>query len=130
MATIEEALYSRLSTYPEVVKLASTRIYPLVIPQDSDLPAMAYQRISGMRELEHGGPSGFASGRFQVTCTAATYAAAVGLANAVRRGLEGYRGETGGVTVEACSTEGQYDGYNEMGDTFTVRVDFEVMYRE
>ena len=128
---VEEALYARLAADAGVVHLASTRIYPLVIPQDADLPALAYQRITYSPVREHAGVSDWAAGRFQLTCTAATYAAAVGLATAVRRCLDGFRGVlAGGVTVAECSVEGQVDGYNEIADTATVRVDVEMLYRE
>lgn len=130
---IEEALYAHLAASAGVAALVSARIYPQTIPQDIALPAIAYQRISGVREYSHGGPSQLAHPRFQFTCQAATYAAAKSLANAVRAALSGYRGTmggAGGVVVGGCFMVNEVDGFELPGETNVVRLDIVIWHEE
>jgi hypothetical protein len=135
MATIEEAIYSHLIADAGVSALVSTRVYPLTIPQDIALPAIAYQRISGPRIAAHDGPTGLARARIQVTCQASTYTAAKGLAMEVRQALDGFRGSvtTEGdelVEVEASFLANEWDGYETVTGQSTIRVDFMLLYKE
>jgi hypothetical protein len=135
MATIEEAIYSHLIADAGVSALVSTRVYPLTIPQDIALPAIAYQRISGPRISAHDGPTGLARARIQVTCQASTYTAAKGLAMEVRQALDAFRGSvtTEGdelVEVEASFLANEWDGYETVTGQSTIRVDFMLLYKE
>ena len=50
---LEGAIYLHLSNDVSVVALASTRVYPLTIPQGSTLPAIAYQLIDDVPTYTH-----------------------------------------------------------------------------
>jgi hypothetical protein len=113
MAMIEEAVYSRLSGYAAVSALISTRLYPLVIPQDVSLPAIAYQKIDSTKTANHAGASQLARSRFQFTCQAETYSDAKALAEAVRHCWEGYRGTVATVRIDGTLIDNDQDGYNE-----------------
>jgi len=126
---IEEALYSKLVSDAGV----STRIYPNVVPQDIALPAVAYQRISTVRDMAHDGPLGIAHVRFQLTISAASYTSARAVANAIRTALDGFSGlmgGVGGVTVEASFVENDSDGYNQAGGEQVVRLDVLIIHQE
>ena len=128
---IERGLFAALSGWPYLAELTGERIYPLVIPNDADLPAVAYQRTSGGRLQGHGGPTGHATARIQVTAQAADYADAKAIAGAVRDLLDGYRGTLGGVCeVFACGVENEVDGYGPAIEAPTVRLDLVFQYRE
>ena len=43
---IEEAVFYHLTNDADVTAIIGTRAFPNAIPQDADLPAMAYQVIS------------------------------------------------------------------------------------
>jgi hypothetical protein len=51
---IEAALRAVLIAHPDVAALAGGRIYPLILPQNPTLPAIAYQRISNLADSTHG----------------------------------------------------------------------------
>jgi hypothetical protein len=131
---IEEALYAHLTANAGVLALVSTRVYPLVIPQDIALPAIAYQRISGPRELAHDGPTGMARARIQITCQAATYTAAKAVAEAVRLALDGFRGPVAAnsevLVVEIAALANELDGYEFETAATSVRVDYMLLYVE
>jgi hypothetical protein len=89
---IEEAIYYLLSNDATVSGLVGTRIYPMVVPRNAAMPAIAYQQISGVREHTMTGPIGMVKARFQINCWAETYATADAIAEAVRKELDGYSG--------------------------------------
>jgi hypothetical protein len=134
VATIEEALRARLIADTAVVEMVGQRIYPLVAPPKAALPAIVYQRISGMRVATHDGPSELARPRFQFACIGSAYAGAKNLANAVRVALDGYSGTSSEVQVFVVLLENEFDFYtfesDEAASSCTVLVDFIVWHRE
>jgi hypothetical protein len=101
---LEAGLVAHLQSDPNVAALVATRVYPIRLPQSVTLPALTFQQVSGVRDLVHGQPSGMANPRIQITSWAATYAAANGLARAVRialNGVDAVMGEPSGIRVTA-----------------------------
>lgn len=132
---LEEAIYGQLVGNATVGGLVSTRVYPLMIPQEVALPAIAYQRISGMRALAHDGEVGFAEARVQFTCQAESYDGAKDLARGVRLCLAGFNGVMGGsaakgVRVQGVRTENEMDGWGMVAGHWTVRLDMMFWYLE
>jgi hypothetical protein len=89
---IEEELVRILRMAPGVAELVGNRIYNLIIPQDSLMPAIVYQAIAGNRLRSHSGSSGFAKTVFQVSCFSDDGTEAKALAEEVRKALECYHG--------------------------------------
>lgn len=123
MATIEEAFVARTSTVGTIASLVSTRIYPLVVPQDISKPALAYQRLSHVPYRSHSGFSNLSRTRLQVTVEAASYTSARAIAAAVRSCWESFKGTAGGVSIEACFVENDSDGYDEARLAPVARID-------
>lgn len=134
MSALEEALRTRLLADGTVSGLVGTRVFPLVVPQGQALPAIAYQRISGIREHTHEGASGLARPRLQYACVATSFTTARGVADAVRKSLDGFAGVIGSVTVQNIMIQNQIDNYNLSADdeasSFTTWLDFVVWYVE
>lgn len=132
------ALWGHLAGTPGVRALVADRVYPLVVPQDVAMPAVAYQKVNSERIGVHGtsggpgfGVAGWARTRVQVTCHAEEYADARALADAVRTGLDGFRGVMNDeVRVDGCRVENEVDGYNQVAGYATVRVDLVMVHRE
>lgn len=118
----EEGLYSYLSTYPGLVPLIGTRIYPLLLPQDPVLPAVTYQRISTprMHAFER---SFLPHPRFQFDCWATTFPAARAVAEQVKLALDVYMGAMGAETVQASILDGDRDIYEAEAKIFHSIVD-------
>ena len=133
---LEEALNSVLIGNAAVGALVGARVYPLVIPEEATLPAVAYQRVSGVRDTAHSDAQGFpgelgwAMGRVQLTINAETYSAAKSVARAIRKALNGKRGSMGGLMVHLARIENEQDGYNQTSKRCTVRLDVVVYYTE
>lgn len=79
--SIESAVYAALAA------LAGGRVYPLLRPQGSGLPAVVYQRVATAPGLALAGNTGLDAVRVQVSCWAAGYAAARALAESARAAL-------------------------------------------
>jgi len=129
VATIEEAIYTDLTTFAAVTAIASTRGYPELIPETASMPAWAYQTISANREPVHSGSSGLTEQVIQITCQAASYASAKALAAAIRARLHGYKGTLSGVKVHRIVVDNDQDGLADE-DGATVRLDVSVFYTE
>lgn len=129
MATIEEAIYTELTTFAAVTAIASTRGYPELIPETAAMPAWAYQTISANREPIHSGSSDLTEQVIQITCQAASYASAKALAGAIRARLHGFKGTLSGVKVHRIVVDNDQDGLADE-DGATVRLDVSVFYTE
>lgn len=129
MATIEEALYTDLTTAAAVVAISGTRGYPELIPETSALPAWAYQTISANREPVHSGSSNLTEQVIQITCQAITYATAKSLASAIRTRLHGFKGTLSGLKIHRITVDNDQDGLADE-DGATVRIDVSVFYTE
>lgn len=128
---LEAGLVTFLNSQPGIAGLLGTRLYPLVIPQDAEQPALAYQRIDTPRISSHDGPSGLAKPRIQITVTAKTFEMVKALTLLLRRALDGYRGMWGSVPVQKCSVMNEIDGYAmEAEGAYTVRLDLVVWHEE
>ncbi len=132
MATLEEALFSYLTSAPrETAALVGTRVYPLLIPQEQQMPAIAYQRVGTQPKLAHDGPMGWARAVIQFTCQAGTFAGVKAITLALRNDLAGYRGQMGTdpVDVHFCNQVNEND-QDELFDAAVSRCDFEFLYKE
>ena len=85
----EQALVTKLEATSAITSLVGTRIYPNVMPEDADLPALAYQRISEIRVMFHNGGIFQDEARVQITVRAASYAGAKNVISALKSTLSG-----------------------------------------
>jgi hypothetical protein len=131
MPTLEEGLYAYLvGAGRQTATKVGTRIYPLIIPQDVSLDAIAYQRVGGGDAmLAHDGSADFRRCTMQFTCQSKTYAGAKAMVAALRTDLNGLRnGNVGGVDVQYANVGEEYDT-DEMMDAAVCRVDVTFLYR-
>lgn len=123
MATIEAAVIAILNANAAVTALVSSRIYPLVIPQEAQRPAIAMQRISLVEAMTQTGYAGHARTRIQFTSDGTTYLQAKAVAAALRAAVRGYRGTSAGVRIHAAMVETESDGYADAAQAPVVRTD-------
>ena len=111
----EDSIYLQLKNNPAVAAIVSTRIYPLVIPQDQTQPAIAYQVVSELPDYSHDG-RGNSDIRVQFTCqgNGNDYSGARTVARAVRNAFDSWPGAV-------C--ENMIDSYAEGFEAAVVRVD-------
>ena len=94
--SVPTGLYALLGSIPGITNLLGSgdnlRVYPAMIPQGIDLPAVRYTRISGPFERSLVAPVEAAECTYQIDVVDDTYAAANTAAHAIRVGIDGYTG--------------------------------------
>ena len=128
--TLGEGLRYKLANTAGVTDLVSTRIWPLRIPQDADLPAIAYQQISGPREYSHGGAVGLCQARVQITIQGKSYRQAMAVAQQMRITLEAFSGTWDDLTVTSVFLANEYDGWAQTLGAAVVRQDYLIRFEE
>ena len=84
----ETGIYSTLSSDGSTSGLVSTRIYPVLAPQDVTAPYIVYQRVIGTSLNDLQGEMGMTEGRFQIDAYATTYASSKTLAGYIKAALK------------------------------------------
>jgi hypothetical protein len=128
--SIDVALRTFVLADATVAGRVGTRMHARRLPQSPTLPALTWYNVSTRREHDMDGPDGLPRVRIQVSCWAATPAAADELAAAVQARLDGYRGAWGDVQVGACLMVGERDMDDVEAGRSGVALDFQVQYEE
>lgn len=126
--TIEAGLYAHLVGHAGVAQIAGTRVYPLLIPQNAAMPALAYRRVSTVSDEAHGSDPGLEAARFQLDALARTYRDAIALRDAVRLALKGFKGLLGTVPVQAVLWLSSWDDYDEDLELFRQTMDIRIWH--
>jgi hypothetical protein len=127
--TIEEAVYNYLLGITAITDIVSTRIYPAVLPQGVDLPALTYMQISN--PVHH--DVDIAYPRMQISSWAENYADVKSLFYAVKEAMQRYKGVMGGasgVKVSQVVFLDSFDAYNQATGIWHIPSDYKIIYRE
>jgi len=111
---IEEALKTFLLAQSGLTDLIGQRYYPLILPQECQLPAVTYEKMSGDRIHAFSADIG-ASPTIQLSAYGATYTSASAVFEQLRSALQNYlnttMGGAGGLSVKAVILEDEDDDY-------------------
>jgi hypothetical protein len=122
--SIEETIFTRLSTHAGLVALVGVRIYPLVAPEGVTKPFVIYQKIStGTVHAMSADPS-LESPRFQVSAYGDTYASAKTVVAQILDALRDYTN----ATIQRSFYENSSDFYEPETSLYHVPVDFVVWH--
>ena len=134
---ISVALFDYLSTYAGLTALLSTRIYPIVLPQDVTLPAITYQKLSKLTVHTMGNDPGLGKPRYQFTCWGETPTSAKAVKLQLQTALQNQRnqlwGGESGVTVTVIGPENEIDNFELTKadvELFSVSQDYYVWHDE
>lgn len=126
MAELGSALHERLTDAAAVSALVSTRVYPVIVPQDAPLPYIRYQIVADPRPEHMKGYNGTRQTRVQLDCFAPTYGAARELSKAVIDALA-EAADYGGVHFGRGKAEGPRDLGEDTAKGFIHRASLDVM---
>lgn len=113
---VAEALATEMRSDSGISTLVSTRIYPLTIPQDAELPAITYQEVSSVPEHVMGSDSTVWQSRIQINVWDEDYSDCKSITDAVRILMQDFTGTFGGgsgVTVSRIFWEDEMDMYEQ-----------------
>lgn len=118
-----------------IAMLVNSRIFPILRPQDSALPALVVSRQSGDHAHKITGSAGHASPVFHLDCYAASYQAADELAEAVRHAMQGFGGDMGTVAVKSVTLLDDFDGFDAPEDgsdkpAFVIFLRYRILHSE
>ena len=123
--TLDEAIFSELSSAPAVTAIAGDRSFPVQAQQSTQRPYIVWQTISAAQLNTHDKTAELEDVVVQFTCYADSYTAAYDLRRALRTTLEGEtlgNGSTGYVTDRRESSE-----TTDAGDVFRADLDMHFM---
>jgi hypothetical protein len=134
MATLDEGLYTYLSTFAGLTALVSTRVYAFKLPQGATLPAVTFQRISTPRSLTHdtsGVGNDLARPRFQFDAWATTYSSAKAISDQIRAALNGKKGTIAtGVTINAAMVEDERPAFEPETNIYQISCDYFIWHTD
>ena len=126
MSTITHAMFKVLSEFSGLAALVGTRIFPMILPQNSDYPAVTYNTISAPRDYTHDGASGLVAARYQITAWAASYTTAKLVIEQVRLSVSGLAAQDGDASVQVFHVMDETDlEYHEETRIFGIALDVE-----
>ena len=135
--TVEAEIKTRLSGFAGLSALISDRIYPVTLPQNVEMPAVSYRRVSAERVSAMGADTGLVRARFQFDCwsgehengDSGTFDEAKAVAKQVRLALQRWR-NTSGTVVQDTFMIGDQDLHEHDTETYHAALDFEIFYEE
>jgi hypothetical protein len=135
---IFESIRAHLAATAGISVIVGTRVYHGERPQNSDLPAVAFDESGDAESFQDisGNLAGIARIGISIECYAAgpSPTAAVTLREAVRDALQSWpkspMGGAGGTEVWCCDFAGQSGAYDPETLTIIREISFELMYTE
>jgi HK97 family phage portal protein len=88
--------------------IADGKIYPEIIPQDTELPAIAYTQTNCNRDSALQKDTGFARINMQFNCYGDIFAAARALGKEIISALRDYKGDMKGADIQAVFIRNEY----------------------
>jgi len=131
-SSINNGIYSRLSSYTTLTALVNKRIYPIILPQDCELPAVVYQRISGPRIHAMGDDPGLTHPRYQITVISQNdYDKARQVADEVINAFKNERDATwGSLNVQASYVEDDQEFFDDESERYRIAIDLIIWAEE
>jgi hypothetical protein len=118
---IGKSVRAALMANTEVVAAIANRCYPLVLPQNSTLPAIRYQVISRIDEADS--VSELWRWRVQLACHASSYDTAHDLAHKAIKALKAYNNKAATYGAFAIIPENMSDDHDPDLNEYTVYFD-------
>lgn len=128
---IEKALFAKLSGTTSITNIVGSRIFPVFLPEKTQLPALVYLRLStDGAALTHSGTSNIVSTTFEVGCYSKDVVQAKTLAKTIRAALKGFSGSAAGIVIHRTEVENEFDDYDFDTGLFTVPVEITLTHDE
>lgn len=125
---LEQAIYSYISTYPGLIALVGSRIYPLVMPQNPTYPTVVYSRVSRVYEKDLSGTA-WNQSRMQFSVYATKYSDAKAVAEQIRAAFRDYKGEINGINIMLADVTNEIDLYEPDTALYHVLVDILIIHK-
>lgn len=123
---LEVDLRNFLLKQEKITDLINTRIYPGWIPQNAEMPSVAFFIVSGVRHHD----IDVAFPRIQMSIFSKRYVEAKEISNRIVDCLRRFKGQMGNTSVLQIVFENEYDQYEPDTGLYHIAIDFKIIYRE
>lgn len=131
MASIEEALFYKLSNdAPLIAVVPATRIYHVLLADNTIFPAISYQRISTRKQYTYTEVMSLTEADFQIDSWGRTDLEALQVGDLVRESIDGFRGVVEGVTIERIFQINEYTMPDMDGDVGRRNHTYKVIFQQ
>jgi len=103
-----------------------TEVYPVVIPQQAEYPAVRYVRITSSRDMNHTEVESWVRSVFQIDCYGNSFNAALDLSENVKAALNDY---DGGV-IQRIRLDFEAESLEDDTDLYRVMQQYTIWHRE
>ena len=135
--TLEDAIYQKLIADPDVTAIVGSgdeaRIFPMILPQNVEFPAVHFSRVSADRIYSMDGKTGLVAARFQFeSYSDKTPEEVKALSEAIRRSLEVFQGQVGDIVIHGIFLESDtsLNNFDEQTELFRYTQDFIIHHQE
>ena len=127
---LDEAIYQYLVSQTAISDLVGTRVYPDMLPEGCEFPAMTFQQVSLTARYSHDGDASLDTARVQLDVYAEDRAAAGQIASALRGVLSGARTSEGSVLIQSVFLAGTpLVGYDQGVKKWRRTIDYTFTFR-
>lgn len=130
MASIFEALRSRVLTSGTIVTLLTDRIYYQKLPDNTLFPAISIEKVSSRRLQTLQGYSGLTDAFFSINIFSRSGGDSETIAKEVKTVLDGFRGTISGVDVQAVLSDNEINLWEQDTEVYHIVSDFRIFYVE
>ena len=132
---IEDSISSHLLADAGIAAMVSDRVYPNIVKQGDDVPAIMFRFISAPRDQVHGDETGaFVKARVEFNVYGNSFSETARLAKLVLDLLDSFRGTLGAkgkqTAVDAIFLDGPRDSYDDDLGRHKRQFDAIMQYRE
>lgn len=126
---IAKAIYGILSNDVTIDGYVGDKIYPVVIPQNSEFPAISFYISSDTPDHQKVDASTQSSTDVQIKCVHDSYETNTDLSAAVQSALDKIKGTYYGVEIQATFFNGTDDLYDSQAQKFMKILNFNFTYK-
>ncbi len=128
--TISVALFTYLSGDSNITSVVSSRIYPLISPQNPTAPYVTYDEGNDNRQRSFDGQNVLTEAFFDVDAWAETYAAAKALQKKLITSLKSFEGTISTIPIFMTTASSGPDVYEDQVKLYRCNVQILVSYKD
>lgn len=127
---LDEAIYQYLIAQSDLTALVGYNIYPDVLPQKVNYPAIAFEQISGQRVLAFGNDTNYIHPVVRFNCYADSFDEARTVGEKLRSAMQNLIGTMSSLTNVTVMLVSESDNYNYDVDRYVDEMEFEIWHDE
>lgn len=127
--SLEDAVYSRLTTFAGLSALVSTRVYPLHLPQKPTYPCIAYRRAATDSEPLLSTDTDILKAKFEIASFSKAYDSSVSVGDQIRQAFQRFKGVESSITILDTILIDLDQSFEADYEIYETALTFEIWYR-